>query len=83
MCVVCFRINVRKKFRIKNLHTLPNKTDGKAAINVGRRHFCRHAQTMCRSDVGKFVLSFLFFSAEHFSLSNSFPYMRVWMGYND
>ena len=64
MCV-CFRINVRKKFRIKNLHTLPNKTDGKAAINVGRRHFCPeeygHAQTMCRSDVGKFVLSFSFF----------------------
>ena len=46
----------------------------------GRRHFCPeeygHAQTMCRSDVGKFVLSF-YFSAEHFSLSNIFPYNPI------
>ena len=31
MCV-CLTINARKKFRIKNLHTLPNKTDGYAAM---------------------------------------------------
>ena len=33
MCV-CLTINARKKFRIKNLHTLPNKTDGYAAIDI-------------------------------------------------
>ena len=42
MCV-CLTINARKKFRIKNLHTLPNKTDGYAAmflLQCGGRHFC-------------------------------------------
>ena len=42
MCV-CLTINARKKFRIKNLHTLPNKTDGKAAmflLQSGGRHIC-------------------------------------------
>ena len=42
MCV-CLTINARRKFRIKNLHTLPNKTDGYAAmflLQYGGRHFC-------------------------------------------
>ena len=42
MCV-CLTINAHKKLRIKSLHTLPNKTDGKAAmflLQSGGRHFC-------------------------------------------
>ena len=71
MCV-CFRINVRKKFRIKNLHTLPTKPTVRRPLMLGADIFVGMRRQCVVQMSGN--LYFLF-SAEHFSLSNIFPYI--------
>ena len=70
MCV-CFRINVRKKFRIKNLQkpTVRRPLMLGADIFVGMRRQCVVQMS------GNLYFLFLF-SAEHFSLSNIFPFIH-------